>query len=239
VHQRNEERWDRVHNRRAERSRQRRPRGWPISGVIIGSAGVILGAILASLAGNRRDQPYQPIPDGTGAAPPPYQPPPQPNPPVTRQAGSQAIRRPDSRRTPHRPPVRAVCRPGKDKTRAHPRLGRLRSVCGVPDLTPPRGGEVGNPSDSTPPPKRKSQINVKTNSVLARGAWQSSAGGRLPVYGHRAVPPQPVWCSHRPQVARAGHFRRPMTYPPTLPTQNRVLSEAHIGYRTRMRLDCS
>lgn len=52
LRQRNDERWDRVHQRRTERSQERRPRGWPIPGLIVASAAMILGAILAGLAGN-------------------------------------------------------------------------------------------------------------------------------------------------------------------------------------------
>jgi hypothetical protein len=52
-HGRNEERWERVIRRRTERSEQRRPRGWPVTGLIVASGTVVLGAILAGLAGNK------------------------------------------------------------------------------------------------------------------------------------------------------------------------------------------
>lgn len=48
-----DERWDRVHQQRAQGPKQRRhPRGWPVTGLIIGGAAVVLGAILAGAAGN-------------------------------------------------------------------------------------------------------------------------------------------------------------------------------------------
>jgi hypothetical protein len=49
--QRNGERLDGVHRRPSERARQRGPRGWPISGLVISCAVVLIGVILASIAG--------------------------------------------------------------------------------------------------------------------------------------------------------------------------------------------
>jgi hypothetical protein len=53
LHRRNDERWERVNRRRRERSQQRRPRGWPVTGLIVASGTVVLGAIFAGLAGNK------------------------------------------------------------------------------------------------------------------------------------------------------------------------------------------
>ena len=53
LHRRNDERWERVNRRRPERSQQRWPRGWPVTGLIVASGAVVLGAILAGLAGSK------------------------------------------------------------------------------------------------------------------------------------------------------------------------------------------
>ena len=45
--------WERVSRRRPERSQQRRPRGWPVTGLIAASGAIVLGLILAGLAGNK------------------------------------------------------------------------------------------------------------------------------------------------------------------------------------------
>jgi len=52
LHGRNDERAERVNRRRPKRSQQRRPRGWPVTGLIVASGAVVLGAIIAGLAGN-------------------------------------------------------------------------------------------------------------------------------------------------------------------------------------------
>lgn len=49
--QRNGERLDGAHRRPAERARQRGPRGWPISGLVISCVVVLIGVILDSIAG--------------------------------------------------------------------------------------------------------------------------------------------------------------------------------------------
>jgi hypothetical protein len=52
VHQRNDEQSDRVHHRRARRSHPRHSRSWPVTGLMISGAVVLLGVILAGVAGN-------------------------------------------------------------------------------------------------------------------------------------------------------------------------------------------
>ena len=50
IHQRNEQRWERVRQTRAERSRRRRARGWPATGLMIAGAATLFGVILAGVA---------------------------------------------------------------------------------------------------------------------------------------------------------------------------------------------
>lgn len=53
IHQRNDEQRDRVHHGRARRSRPRRSRSWPATGLMIAGAVVLLGVILAGAGGNK------------------------------------------------------------------------------------------------------------------------------------------------------------------------------------------